>query len=1171
MRQKATLAFAAIILAAFSWGCHSGKFKTSPLSPKNVVVSAALENYENDIEQVKREKIQRNVMIEARNIQLPLLAGPTEPVNPRIYKFHVWAFHPTLTSTQSLSETFTNQLQVEVLGVPAAIRPLSYNEASQLPNYPILTSRSVVEIAVNSTNIDKSFEIMAWYPSNYEAFEQARYKRLEDLRRQVAELEAQKTNTSASRNLQQDHAGHQKAAEARRREANRARERLTKAEEELHRRENERAAGAAARAFQTSSLHQLTEDRQRSEHERAENENRLLTIRGELEEAESAVRNLDHILEKERQAGASSSRMLRLSDRRRRAQTAADTVAAEEALAQAYLARTLAAQETLETQAAATRRAMEESERQVQSAAEKLTESKNAAAEARKEFEALQQEQSAPTPPAPPAPGTDKDLSSLKEIYAETLAEKDKINPWGHRVDVKVYNGDLRTQIQLASQEEVEHNFGPQFAKFFHVGRIFLRNENANKQLVVFTTSLRARTLFYRSPDKDLAKALAKAAERETNSVAQFDLLKARINSLLRNRPETTTGLDREDLRQLYAVTRARPSDSDDTIVGEALPNLPSESRLEALRIVGYAKDRIKEGNDFVEKRIMDLANQKNLPSRQKDVVRRWVGQELQLGGGLITARAFPANSDLGTLAEEFATAAQAYAQTQDQTNRQQVEDRFLVNSTPFDLSTPILVNAGNKSLVSSARARRQAQLASHGYIWEDYYRPMTFQGVLNSLLVVTESSVRAQVMRWLETAGIVAGGVVGLGSIFNEVTTRSYIEAVAVTTSIILPEARKLLRDDVDKYIKNLGNMAMDTVAVVPPSGVADRYIFFPRGPIFGNGVSEFSIDAPSYIVEIDNNDVAVQAMLIEQGQTIQAGVLSARDLVAGALDEGKAQRDADQAKLINMTENLRRFRLTTLPGEIDEFIKHNNTNGAVELVRSYRSVFGTDSSGVLDKAIAKHNLPVGGMRGAAPTLTPASLTTNLAAGATEKISFTLDDADTAPIYITASAASSQTNLISALTISGEGRQRSLEITAREAVAGEAEIVLTIGDPTGNSAPFKWKATVAPTNSAPRLNLSPTNVVMLGGQSSNVLQLTITDPDQNEEFTLSAVPVLTNLFTIDFLPLLSPQTNRQLTIRIAVTDTPSTNTITIKAEDKGKVIGTSAFQLTVTKNAPAE
>lgn len=87
------------------------------------------------------------------------------------------------------------------------------------------------------------------------------------------------------------------------------------------------------------------------------------------------------------------------------------------------------------------------------------------------------------------------------ERLARRLEEKaNERNPYQAVRKVRVFNGDLHTRIYMLSDAEVVDAFGPNFGRAFFVGRAYFRNRHADKKLIVNTTSLRARTIFYREP-----------------------------------------------------------------------------------------------------------------------------------------------------------------------------------------------------------------------------------------------------------------------------------------------------------------------------------------------------------------------------------------------------------------------------------------------------------------------------------------------------------------------------------------------------------------------------------------------------------------------------------------------------------------------------------------------
>ena len=105
---------------------------------------------------------------------------------------------------------------------------------------------------------------------------------------------------------------------------------------------------------------------------------------------------------------------------------------------------------------------------------------------------------------------SEADKVTLADINRKLTYERDRLNPYGEKKLVRVFNGDLRTQIIVVSEDEVKNQFGKEFVKFFHVGRIYLRNQHVDKKLIVYTTSIRAKTTLYREPNDEVACAVEK-------------------------------------------------------------------------------------------------------------------------------------------------------------------------------------------------------------------------------------------------------------------------------------------------------------------------------------------------------------------------------------------------------------------------------------------------------------------------------------------------------------------------------------------------------------------------------------------------------------------------------------------------------------------------------------
>lgn len=82
--------------------------------------------------------------------------------------------------------------------------------------------------------------------------------------------------------------------------------------------------------------------------------------------------------------------------------------------------------------------------------------------------------------------------------FAAGAARDGNTEKWSARRDVKVFYGDVRTRVQIVSQNEAAALFGKTFAQNYYVGRVFLRNRNTDKALAVYTTSMRVPVLLYR-------------------------------------------------------------------------------------------------------------------------------------------------------------------------------------------------------------------------------------------------------------------------------------------------------------------------------------------------------------------------------------------------------------------------------------------------------------------------------------------------------------------------------------------------------------------------------------------------------------------------------------------------------------------------------------------------
>lgn len=222
--------------------------------------------------------------------------------------------------------------------------------------------------------------------------------------------------------------------------------------------------------------------------------------------------------------------------------------------------------------------------------------------------------------------------------------------------------------------------------------------------------------------------------------------------------------------------------------------------------------------------------------------------------------------------------------------------------SSPLALDLRRRVGLSNKIAAASQDMFWQAKLSRHGYLWEDFYRPMTFEAVLLSLTARTRSHPANRVLDYLESVGVMAGALVGMDQISTSFGQEGFAQRVAVTTGVVVPELRKLFMKDIDLYLSNLATTALPSILTLAANESRDGYVFFPRGPIFGYGIDEFSISDPSFIVNIDNEDVTVDGALIESEVQFSAGQQSVDSAVATARNVGQKQFSERLEKLADL-----------------------------------------------------------------------------------------------------------------------------------------------------------------------------------------------------------------------------------------------------------------------------
>ncbi|HJU40553.1 MAG TPA: hypothetical protein VJ724_13335, partial [Tahibacter sp.] len=254
-------------------------------------------------------------------------------------------------------------------------------------------------------------------------------------------------------------------------------------------------------------------------------------------------------------------------------------------------------------------------------------------------------------------------------------------------------------------------------------------------------------------------------------------------------------------------------------------------------------------------------------------------------------------------------------------------------SASPLSIDLRRRVGLTGKLAASSQDVVNQWKLTKYGYVWEDYYRPMTFESVLLSITAETHDQRSQKVLRVMESLGVLAAGFVGLGNISRGFARPDYAERVAFTTGVLLPEARRIFGKDIAKYLNNLATTALPSVLTLEPHQSRDGYVFFPRGPIFGYGVDEFSTEEPTYIVNIDSDDVAVEGEIVSASTAFQSGYKD----VATQVSDGKQLVEQQLVDFAEIEEKLNRNRVGFALNDACRMLAEGDKSGASARLDAY------------------------------------------------------------------------------------------------------------------------------------------------------------------------------------------------------------------------------------------
>jgi hypothetical protein len=535
-------------------------------------------------------------------------------------------------------------------------------------------------------------------------------------------------------------------------------------------------------------------------------------------------------------------------------------------------------------------------------------------------------------------------------------------NPYMATRIVKVFNGDLHTQVYMLSDTETKDAFGSNFARSYYVGKAYLRNRHTENKLIVHTTSLRARTLFYREPQ----------TKNGTSKAGIFD----RIGSRLGDDFGGNESSEARDYLYTLSLTPGSPQPPLTDDQENRIKNYILESkRMKIIRDNDASTTDVKLAQDIVDELLpknLDIGQVKNEEKSIKDeekarIESMRISAESLAMNLIVIARASAeecfgkTGTDEYKLAEKYADKIFSYSLSREEIvvpdEKSEKVDKLKEVARCFDekLDAGIMKNIGrsspialdmrrrvgltNKIAAASQDTRWQEKLSRHGYFWEDFYRPMTFESVLLSLTARTRAHPMNRALKYLESLGVVAGALVGMEQISSAFGGEAFAQRVAVSTGVFVPEMKKLLLRDIDQYLGNLASTALPSIVTLAPNESRDGYVFFPRGPIYGYGVDEFSINEPSFIVNIDNEDVSVDGALIEGEVQFSAGQQAAANtLVENARSQGEKQVSEQLTKLADLEAKLFAYRSRHIVSAVCEMLDNEQFIPAKKYLDEYK-----------------------------------------------------------------------------------------------------------------------------------------------------------------------------------------------------------------------------------------
>lgn len=536
--------------------------------------------------------------------------------------------------------------------------------------------------------------------------------------------------------------------------------------------------------------------------------------------------------------------------------------------------------------------------------------------------------------PAGPNPcGSSKECLSATDRALQLEEVLSEPNPWGEVRTVRVFNGDLETRINMVSRDEVIAAFGPTFEKYFFVGKCRFRNLHDDKDMVVYTTSMAAKCLFYRLPNTELAGYFLRTMSENDKRFAYAKRYEPIISGGASEQVGATrTGIPVQLVNRISGLGAA---------YGLAPPSI----------VASFVEDAVEKKFGGVVSAGSQLQEAREVAIRAFESTRSWWTREIAtsraFGDQAAAVQQYLMNRALGNAVSKDLRvklvqavggpdldSLEGQASRAIEAARAESRAEFVDPGSPVSQPIPVLAGPTRKVAAYSPYIFRQGAMAATGYLFEDYYRPMSFRAVLTSLFQKTEDRNVNQALNWLESLGAVAGALVGLDSFGKFFEDPAYSQGVAVGTGVVLPELRKRLSDDREDYIKNLEKLSLDNQFTLKRGQDVDGYVYFPKGPIFGFGIDEFTVDCPTYLVNIDSVDVSVEAMLVSDAQSILSGETKSQ-VAADFLNAGTRQRSESEAKTLKLQANARLVELQGFREQIEDLIRDGKPSGIRQALR--------------------------------------------------------------------------------------------------------------------------------------------------------------------------------------------------------------------------------------------